>query len=286
MSTNPYHEFVSKQARLLQEAKSYPLGTFSSAPRPEIAPNAPKVLFFAPHPDDECIVGGCALRLLRQARWNVIDVAVTLGSLKPRQPERLRELQNACRYLGYGLELTAPNGLERVTLKSRTEDPAHWQTCVKAAVDILARHQPRVVMCPHERDWNATHIGTHYLVMDALKHMPAGFECTVIETEFWGQLDDANLLIEISAADLADQITATTFHVGEVSRNPYHLLLPAWMLNNVLRGSEIVGGQGGQGANFTFGVSHRLRKWNQGQLVRTFQGGKILPYSENLSSLL
>jgi LmbE family N-acetylglucosaminyl deacetylase len=37
-------------------------------------------LIFSPHPDDECIIGGLALRLLREAKWNVINVAVTLGS--------------------------------------------------------------------------------------------------------------------------------------------------------------------------------------------------------------
>ena len=39
-----------------------------------------------------------------------------------------------------------------------------------------------------------------------------------------------NLMVEISPHDLGDLITALTFHVGEVKRNPYHLSLPAWML--------------------------------------------------------
>jgi hypothetical protein len=91
----PYHQLVSDYARLLKQGRSYPLGTFGPAPRPEIPPNAPKALLFAPHPDDECIVGGMAVRLMRQARMNLINVAVTLGSKKERQQERLRELQNA-----------------------------------------------------------------------------------------------------------------------------------------------------------------------------------------------
>ena len=45
----PYHKLVSEYARLLKEGRSYPLGTFKPAPRPEIAPDAPKALFFAPH---------------------------------------------------------------------------------------------------------------------------------------------------------------------------------------------------------------------------------------------
>jgi LmbE family N-acetylglucosaminyl deacetylase len=282
---NPYQKFVSEQVRLLAEAKCYPLGDFSPAPRPEPAPDAPRALFFAPHPDDECIVGGLAVRLLRQAGMNVIDVAVTLGSKKERQPGRLEELQNACRYLGFGLLLTAPNGLERITPKTRAQDPAHWNACVKVVAAILARNRPRVVLCPHEHDWNSAHIGTHFLVLDALKEMPAGFDCFVVETEFWGQMSDPNLLVEISAADLADMITATTFHVGEVARNPYHVLLPAWMLDNVRRGSEIVGGQGGQAPDFTFAVLYRLRKWSQGRLARTFEGGKFVSCATAIGSL-
>lgn len=282
---NPYQKFVLDHARAIREAKTYPLGNFSPAPHPEVAPDAPKALFFAPHPDDECVVGGLALRLLREAQMNVINVAVTLGSKKERQPGRLQELQNACRYIGFNLLLSAPHGLDRVNPKTRELDPAHWQACVKAIADILARHQPRVVLCPHEHDWNSTHIGTHFLVLDALRQMPPEFQCAVVETEFWGQINDPNLLVEISAPDLADMIAATTFHLGEIARNPYHLLLPAWMLNNVLRGSELVGGQGGHGAGFTFGAIYRLRQWRQGRLARTFEGGKLLSCADDIASL-
>src|SRR6266446_7775092 len=130
-SMNPYHRFVTEHARLLHEAASYPLGGLPSLPRPELAPDAPKALFFAPHPDDECIVGGLALRLLREARMNLVDVAVTQGSKKERQAERFRELQNACNYLGHGLIPTGPSGLERINPQTRERDPAYWESCVR-----------------------------------------------------------------------------------------------------------------------------------------------------------
>src|SRR6266446_5053938 len=154
---NPYHRFVTESARLLHEAASYPLGGLPSLPRPEIAPDAPKALFFAPHPDDECIVGGLALRLMREARMNLVNVAVTQGSKKERQAERFRELQNACKYIGFGLIATDPNGLEKVNVKTRLQDPRHWSECVKVIADILATNQPRVIFFPHEHDWNSTH---------------------------------------------------------------------------------------------------------------------------------
>jgi hypothetical protein len=96
---------------------------------------------------------------------------------------------------------------------------------------------------------------------------------------------DPNLMVEISADDLADMMVATTFHVGEVKRNPYHLLLPAWMMDNVRRGSEVAGGQGGAAPEFAFAVLYRLRKWSGGQPKKLFEGGKQVPCSMNVSEL-
>jgi len=281
----PYHQLVSDYVRLLKAGRSLPLGTFDPAPRPDLPANAPKALFFSPHPDDECIVGGIAFRLLRQARMNLLNVAVTLGSRKDRQAARFKELQDACKYVGFGLVPTAPNGLERINPKTREQDPAHWSACVKVIRDIIATHQPRVILCPHERDWNSTHIGTHFLVTDALRQMPAGFECFLVETEFWGAMTDPNLMVELSAQDLGDMITATTFHVGEVNRNPYHLLLPAWAMDNVRRGAEVVGGQGGAAPDFTFAALYRLRKWSHGRAQRFFEGGKLVPAAMDIATL-
>jgi LmbE family N-acetylglucosaminyl deacetylase len=281
----PYHQLVSDYVRLLTEGRGLPLGNFNPVPRPEILPGAPKALFFAPHPDDECIVGGIAFRIMREARMNVLNVAVTHGSKKERQAERFRELQNACSYVGFGLVSTGPNGLERINPRTREQDPAHWAACVKIIRAILEQHQPKVVLCPHDRDWNSTHIGTHWLVMDALANMPAGFECYLVETEFWGAMTDPNLMVEISAEDLGDMMAATTFHVGEVARNPYHLLLPPWMMDNVRRGAEVVGGQGGPAPDFPFAALYRLRKWSQGRPTRLFEGGKLVPRTMNMGEV-
>jgi len=282
---NPYKQFVTESARLVKDARAFRLGGFPPAPRPTLAPDAPKTLFFAPHPDDETIVGAMALRIYREAKMNLVNVAVTQGSKKERQAERLAELRDACNYLGYGLQTTVPNGLEKVGIKTRQNEPQRWAEMVKVIADILVKHNPRVILFPHERDWNGTHIGVHYLVLDALKQMPPNFGCYVVETEFWGAMDDPNLMVEVSEDDLADMITATTFHVGEVNRNPYHLLLPAWMMDNVRRGAELVGGQGGAAPDFTFAALYRLRKWSQGSLHSVLSRGKFLSKSENPASL-
>jgi LmbE family N-acetylglucosaminyl deacetylase len=282
---NPYKKFVADYAQLVSQGRSLPLGGFKAIERPDPGYDAPKALFFSPHPDDECISGAVALRLMREARMNVVNVAVTQGSKKERQAERYIELENACHYIGFGLVATAANGLEKINPKTRNAEPAYWHECVKVIAAILETNQPKVVMFPHEHDWNGTHIGTHFLVMDALKQMPIGFECYIVETEFWGQMSDPNLMMEVSVDDLADTVAATTFHAGEVKRNPFHLLLPAWMLDNVRRGSELVGGQGGAAPDFGFAALYRVRKWGQGRVSKLFDGGKQFSRSRNIGEL-
>jgi len=86
-----------------------------------------------------------------------------------------------------------------------------------------------------------------------------------VETEFWAQMPTPNVLVESSGADLAALVTALTSHVGEVRRNPYHLTLPAWMMDNVRRGGEWVGGQGQAAPDFLFGTLYRVRRWVHGR---------------------
>jgi LmbE family N-acetylglucosaminyl deacetylase len=285
MTPTPYHHFVSEYARYAREGRTYPLGTFPRLPRPEVPANAPKVLIFSPHPDDEVIIGGLALRLLREAKWNVINVAVTQGSNKARQEERFQELKRCCDCIGFGLEQTAPAGLERINPRAREQEPDHWAGSVKVIGSLLEKHRPRLILCPHELDWNSTHVGTHFLVMDALRGLAADFTCFVAETEFWGQMPSPNLMVELSVEYVADLITALTFHVGEVNRNPYHLSLPAWMIDNVRRGAELVGGQGGAAPDFTFATLYRFRKWTGSKLERVFEGGRNLGCADSPAPL-
>ncbi|MGB2712550.1 MAG: PIG-L family deacetylase, partial [Vicinamibacterales bacterium] len=261
MTETPYHRFVSELARLQREGRGFPLGGFAPPPRQRPAADAPAALIFSPHPDDECIIGGLALRLQREAGMRIVNVAVTQGSNQARQEARWKELTEACNYLGFELVRTAARGLEGINVKTRSGDPSRWRQSVDIIADIIARHAPAVVFFPHAADWNSTHIGTHHLLADALARQPAGFSCRVVETEFWGAMADPNLMVESTAADVGDLMAALSFHVGEVQRNPYHLLVPAWMQDNVRRGAELVGGQGRSAPDFAFCTLYRHRLW-------------------------
>src|SRR5512139_381309 len=99
---NPYEDFVAGIARVLHQARNAQLGSFSPAALRPLPPDSPKALIFSPHPDDEVIIGGLALRFRREAQMNVINVAVTQGSNKARQAERWGELTACCDYIGFG----------------------------------------------------------------------------------------------------------------------------------------------------------------------------------------
>jgi LmbE family N-acetylglucosaminyl deacetylase len=282
---NAFQKFVSESAQVFESGKKLPSGNSKKpALRSKGLKPAPMVLIFSPHPDDECIVGGLALRLLCEAKWNVVNVAVTLGGKRGRQAARRRELQRACASLGFDLLIPDKRGLERINPETRRKSRAHWQAAVKVISGILLEYRPRVIFVPHEYDGHPAHIGAHFLVLDALKRLPRDFGCFVVETEFWGQMTNPNLLVESSAEDVAGLVAALACHAGEVRRNPYHARLSAWMMDNVRR-AEIIGGRGRAAPDFTFATIYRLNQWRGGKLGIVFKGGKVLSAAKSPASL-
>lgn len=282
---NSYATFVAELAAQLERGKAFPLGGFPMPAHAKPAADAPRALIFSPHPDDEVIIGGLALRLQRELKWNVINVAVTQGSNKARQPERWAELKQCCDYIGFGLVATLEGGLEGINPRTRAEKPAEWASKVECIAGILREHKPAAIFFPHDDDWNVTHIGTHHLIVDALKSLGPEFSCTTVETEFWGAMDTPNLMVESSVQDVTDLITALTFHVGEVKRNPYHLRTTAWMIDNVRRGGELVGGQGGAAPDYAYATLYRLRRWKAGEFSQLIERGQFLSAKDDLGSV-
>lgn len=247
--THPYRALAAAYARLLQG--NYPLGGLTPGPAPLIAATAPTVLLLSPHPDDECITGCLPLRLRRELAMRVVNVPVTLGSRVDRQAARWAELQTACDFLGFAL--TEPL-------------PEHWADKVAVLAALLRDCRPLIVVLPHAEDAHPTHQATHHLGLAALAQQAADFACVVIETEYWAALAAPNLLIEADDILLGDLMAALSCHVGEVTRNPYHLTLPAWMLDNVRRGAERIGGAGATAPAMLFATLYRRRLWRDQQL--------------------
>jgi LmbE family N-acetylglucosaminyl deacetylase len=283
---NPYRNWVQSLDRLVMEGRRLPLGELPDTPRPERSAESGRIMLFSPHPDDECITGALPLRLLRQRGADVVNVAVTQGSNKQRQSARWQELAAACRFLGFGVLATAPNGLEGVNLRTREADRAMWAKHVRVISSLIEREHPRAVFVPHAADWNTTHIGTHWLVVDALAALGPRLDVFVVEWEYWSPMPEPNLMVESSSEDVADLVAAVSFHVGEVRRNQYHLTLPAWMQDNVRRGGELVGGQGTQVPDFRFATLYRLRRWMSGGWEQVLPAGRLVGKSEPLDWLV
>jgi len=274
---NPYLEFVKGIQANVESARGM---VVSGAVDP--AQSDQKVLLFSPHPDDECITGLLPLRLMREAGMQIINVPVTFGSDPDRQAARAEELKNACAYLGFQtLEPTASGS----SASHRKGDPFFHALEKEDVVEILKQQGSKIIFVPHSKDWNSRHIQTNQLVMDALAEMPTDFSCAVIETEFWGAMDDPNLGVEADAETLADLVAALSLHVGEVARNPYHLSLPAWMMDNVRRGGELVGGQGGEVPDFTFATLYRLSRWGNGKKFQDLEKRRMVGMDENLKEI-
>ena len=282
--SQPFSSYVHGIARLMEEARAVPLGAIPPAAAPALSKDAPRVLVFSPHPDDESIIGALPLRLRRELGYDVRVVAVTQGSRADRQEARLHEMQGACDYLSFGLIPTCPNGLLNINPKGREGNPAEWAKAVAIIANLITEHRPSILFFPHDQDWNSTHIGTHFLVTDALKTLGPDYTCQIVETEFWRAMTAPNLVIESSPDEVADLVAAISFHEGEVVRNPYHLTLPAWMSDNVRRGGEIVGGQGGTAPTFPFATLYRLRTWVNGGFDTTPRAGEVITKADNLAA--
>ncbi len=234
-----------------------------------------KALVIAPHPDDESIGAALPLRLAKECGFSVVDVAVTLGSNKGRRKERRAELEAACGYLGWGLRVCANGeGFDNVNPRSRGEFPdKSWNMKAEELAAIIDAENPAAVFTPHSGDWNKTHVGVSLLTGDAfgiLEKSSKEYKGIVVEAEYWGAMGHPNLLAEVPREILAAQIAAVSLHKGEVERCPYHLRLPAFYMDNVRRGGEIVGGQGGKSPSFAFGAVYNVSFRRFGEYVESF----------------
>jgi hypothetical protein len=79
-------------------------------------------------------------------------------------------------------------------------------------------------------------------------------------------------------------VSALSFHAGEVKRNPYHARLPAWMMDNVRRGSELVRGKGKRAPDFTFATIYRIQRWRNGK-IQSAVDWKVLSSNEHVEKL-
>lgn len=257
--------------------------------QPAVPPGAPqpvKVMILAPHPDDECIIGALPLRLQREAGMSITVVPVTLGSNPERRAARRQELQAACDVLGFTIVEATKQPFAEVRPETRQDQPIVWQGMASKLAATIQQEKPAIIFLPHRQDGHGTHIGVHHLAMAALARQPADFTARLIFTEFWHPQREPNLMVESTPADLLLLLTALSRHVGEVARNPYHLRLPAWMIDNARRGAELIGGFGADGAAMGFATLYEQVLWRGGQCVPLSGAVRLLPADHSAAAVM
>jgi LmbE family N-acetylglucosaminyl deacetylase len=207
------------------------------------------ILILSPHPDDEVLLGTLALRLQQENSLSVINVAVTVGSNPKRQGERRKELARALKLLQW----------KNVFLS------ADWNAKRRELAKLMAKHKPSLIIAPHKADRHPAHIKTAEILLQSLK----GFTGHIAWAEYWGFMQDPNLLVEVSDKQHLLQVAALECHKGEVARNPYHVRLMGLQIDTVRRGSEWLAQKGAPSTEMLLGQLYRLEKWTKGKKVKS-----------------
>jgi len=228
-------------------------------------------LILAPHPDDESITGLLPLRLQEECGFKVIVIPLTWGSRLERQKARKREMRAACAQLGFGLRY----------LKELPDSAAH----IRELSALILRLSPAVIFMPHLKDGHATHQQAHRWGMAALDMSP-NQRFHVVETEYWHPLARPNLMVAADEADLVSLCLALSCHKGEIARNDYAARLPAWMIDNVRRGAELIGGEGAESPAIECATLYRARRRENRGWRSEFQSGRLIESSEELGALV
>lgn len=250
-----------------QEALSSPEPNLAVAPITFQPPavDAPCCLICSPHPDDESLVGGLALRMRHQEGWRVVNLAITLGSQMERRLERWHEAQAACNYLGF--ELASPLGtpsqaFEKITLQEFEAQSPQWLSSVANLAIQLNVFSPSMIIVPHAMDGHTTHCATYHLLMQALPLAQLTGSCHVLLSEYWNTQLSPRLMLALSPSEVGQMMTATAMHTGEVMRNPYHRSLPAWLIDGARRGAERVGLPGQAATGMTMAALYGWLIWD------------------------
>ena len=226
-------------------------------------------LLLAPHPDDECLMGLLPLRLQEECGFDVRVVPFSLGSRVERRKARAAELRAACRALGFRIETAVKPSSDRMGTKELAA--------------LLARRQPSVVFLPHAKDGHATHRAAHAAGVAAMD--AAGGVFPVVETEYWHPLERPNLMVAADESDVGRLCRALECHQGDIARNDYAARLPAWMIDNVRRGAELVGAAGAAAPEWIYATLYRARIRAGGKWRSLFNGGRWIESSEDLGAL-
>lgn len=199
------------------------------------------VLHLAPHPDDELIGAPATLFALRDAGWQVVNLACSLGAPDERDRRRA-ELVDACSRAGY----------ELVVVPDPVGDPLE-ETAVAGAQAVLGsaiaemvrRYEPVVVVAPSPHD---RHRGHEVVGRAAVEVLGRDEGARLWFWGLWGDLPFPTLAVGFDDRRLAEILVALEAHGGELARNDYRRVVKGRAEMNASLGPERVFGFGSAGA--------------------------------------
>lgn len=200
------------------------------------------VLHVSAHPDDELIGAPAALFALRDAGFEIVNLACGLGR-NEQHARRAAELREACRRADFELELPP----EPIALSS-SDDPvkAHHEL-----MDLIAktatRLRPALIVSPQPHDRHRAHELVARAVRDVIVDNRAGSCSRWWMWGLWGDLPLPTIMVAFDERRL-DQITgALAAYEQELERNDYRRLVRGRAETNATRGPELVFGFGSSG---------------------------------------
>lgn len=197
----------------------------------------PAVISVSPHPDDELLGAPATLMALRDAGWEVINLACSLG--RPEDRDRRRaELIEACAAARFALVI--PDELPPI---GDGDDLGFAQGVLAAAIgDVLSRSDARLIVGPSPHDGHHGHEVVGRAIRDAVE--ARGEAIRVMFWGLWGALPIPNLVVPFDDSRLREIQRALSSHVGELERNRYDRLLAGRASANAVLGPERVFGFG------------------------------------------
>jgi LmbE family N-acetylglucosaminyl deacetylase len=162
--------------------------------------------------------------------------------------------------MGIELNVPGPDGLGDLMRSSEQADRATTTSLLEA---IIRSEQPCAIVMPHGDDAHPEHICTHDFVVAALQRI-GDLSCTLIKYEYWREMREPNVQMEVGVDDLLRILKAVSFHVGELERNQYHLYLPLKLRDNGRR-AELVTGWGRPASAFPYSVLLQMLRYADGQ---------------------
>lgn len=198
----------------------------------------PTVLHVSPHPDDEILGAGGALRTLAANGWQVHNLACSLG--RPADHDRRRhELLRAADKVGFHTTIMNPPAEI-----SSTDDLEAAVDIVAAAVDnLICAINPGIVVSPHPHDGHHGHEAVARAVSKALSDRgndaPRWWMWGL-----WADLPIPSLYAPFGQSTMTELNEALAEYAGENARTPYDRLHPARAAAYAVLGAERVFGFG------------------------------------------